>query len=274
MRRWFCAGLMLFPLTYATASAPAALPTEATELLTIAAEDNWPPFSDEHGKGLSYLLVNAALKSQGYQIRTEVVPYARALYLTEQGKTDALWNVTRQKNTEQDFLLHQVPLFQARSSFYFHRHAGWFKSVADIPDRAIVGVILGYEYGDLFEQHKHRFRLVEVSTHQQLIAMLSQDKLDLAIFFDDVLAYYLQKMSGKKPRLAKGHPNYVSDIYVAFDKRDPKSSSRAAALDAGLRQLQQSGDYQRMLQHYLQVNPSRYPQIGHQIMSENTQQAK
>jgi hypothetical protein len=67
-------------------------PTDSAMLIRIAAEDNWPPFSDHQGKGLS-------------------------------------------------------------------------------------------------EQHKHRFKRVEVSTHAQLIGLLNTNKLDLAIFFDDVLLY-------------------------------------------------------------------------------------
>ena len=229
--------------------APAA---EAKAVVRIAAEDNWPPFSDEKGKGLSQRLVSAAFARQGYQVETQVVPYARALYLTTQGKTDACWNVTRQHNTEQNFLLHQTPLFQAASSFYYLQSAQHYRTEADIPDGAVVGVIRGYEYGNLFEQHKPRFQLVEVSTHRQLIGLLQEGRLDLAIFFDDVLAYYLRQEKLAASGLVKGATNHVSDIFVAFHKEGARSAELARALDMGLQQLQQSGDYQRLLQMYRQ----------------------
>lgn len=253
--KWWCKQWLLLVLsTPALAVTPDAV--RAAESghapVRIAAEDNWPPFSDEKGKGLSSMLVSAAFAQSGYKIETVVVPYARALYYTAKGKTDACWNVTRQANTERDYVLHQQPLFQAASSFYYHRLAKSYRSVAEIPDGAVVGVILGYEYGDLYEQHKKRFQLVEVSSHPQLIALLQHDKVELAIFFDDVLDYYLAQPAMRQIRLQKGQLNHLSDIYVAFSRATPRSKALAEALDAGLIALQRSGDYQRMLRQFKQ----------------------
>jgi polar amino acid transport system substrate-binding protein len=222
--------------------------TTPAMLIRIAAEDNWPPFSDHQGRGLSELLVKAAFATQGYQIRTVVVPYARALHATRQGDTDACWNVTRQHNTEQEFILHKIPLFTADSSFYYYQKPQPYLSVAQIPDGTAVGVILGYEYGDLYEKHKHRFHLVQVSTHAQLIGLLNSGKLDLAIFFDDVLHYYLQQEGIKAPNIQRGQLNYRSEIYLAFSKDNPQSIQRAEALDAGITELKKSGVYQQLLQ--------------------------
>jgi polar amino acid transport system substrate-binding protein len=250
--------LWLVFITPAFVFAAAQLPgAEHNKLpVRIAAEDNWPPFSDEKGKGLSAQLVSAAFARSGYKIETVVVPYARALYYTAKGKTDACWNVTRQANTERDYLLHQQPLFQAPSSFYYHKLAKNYRSVTEIPDGTVVGVILGYEYGDLFEQHKKRFQLVEVSTHPQLISLLQHNKVELAIFFDDVLDYYLAQQAFRQIRLQKGQLNHVSDIYVAFSRATPRSAELANALDAGLTELQRSGDYLRMLKQFKQNQSS------------------
>lgn len=248
---WLC---MIFCWCWPAAAAAVSKPmpvASADLLVRIAAEDNWPPFSDSNGRGLSYQLVKAALAPQGYQLQLTAVPYARALHLTSHGKTDALWNVTRQSNTNRDFVLHQTPLFQAASSFYYAQQAKPYRSVAEIPDNTVVGVILGYEYGDLFEQHKHRFKLVEVSQHLQLIQLLQQQRVELAIFFDDVLQWYLQQepLVGTLP--VRGQLNHVSDIFVAFYKGNPRSKVLAGALDKGLVQLKQTGEYQRLLQLYL-----------------------
>lgn len=252
VKQWCSLGLLLVFTTPANALAPTAVEAAESHQLPvrIAAEDNWPPFSDENGKGLSTQLVSAAFARRGFHIETVVVPYARALHYTAHGKTEACWNVTRQANTERDYLLHQQPLFQAASSFYFHGVVKNYRSVAELPDGTVVGVILGYEYGDLFEQHKKRFQLVEVSTHPQLIALLQHDKVQLAIFFDDVLAYYLAQPALRQIRLQKGQLNHVSDIYVAFSRVGPRSKQLAEALDSGLLELQRSGDYQRMLKQF------------------------
>jgi polar amino acid transport system substrate-binding protein len=245
--------LVFITPAFSLSAAQTAATTETVKLpVRIAAEDNWPPFSDEKGKGLSAQLVSAAFARSGYKIETVVVPYARALYYTAKGKTDACWNVTRQANTERDYLLHQQPLFQAPSSFYYHKLAKSYRSVAEIPDGTVVGVILGYEYGDLFEQHKKRFQLVEVSTHPQLITLLVHDKVELAIFFDDVLDFYLSGPNFANHNLQRGAVNFVSEIYVAFSRAKPGSQALANALDQGLIQLRQSGDYQRILRQFKQ----------------------
>lgn len=217
-------------------------------VIRIAAEDNWPPFSNEKGQGVSQQLVRAAFASQGYSIDTIAMPYARALHETAQGDVDACWNVTRQQSTLQNYILHQMPLFRVQSSFYYQQPGRDYRSVEEIPNGTVVGVILGYEYGDLYEQHKSRFKLVEVSTHQQLIQLLASDKLDLAIFFDDVLTYYLQQPELRQVQLRRGQPNHVSEIFVAFHKKNPRSAEYAKALDAGLRQLHQTGAYQQLMQ--------------------------
>lgn len=226
-------------------------PTQTPEkTITIAAEDNWPPFSDEKGKGLSYTLVQAAFKQSGYRLKTVVVPYARALYYTEHNMVDGCWNVTKQQSTSSKFLLHQVPLFRASSSFYYYKTAKAFTSVAMIPNRTVVGVILGYEYGDEFEKHKQRFHLVEVSTHEHLVKLLRAEKLDVALFFDDVLSFYLKQWQLSDPLMIRGEQNFVSELFIAFDKQNEQSQHKADALDQGLRQLQQSGEYQRLMDEF------------------------
>ncbi len=254
-KRWcmLWSGLVFFTLAFGAGANTTTAPAEQSKLpVLIAAEDNWPPFSDEKGKGLSAVLVSAAFARSGYRIETVVVPYARALHYTTQGKTDACWNVTRQANTERDYLLHQQPLFQAPSSFYYRQVAKNYRTVAEIPDGTLVGVIRGYEYGDLYEQHKQRFELIEVSTHPQLISLLQHNKIELAIFFDDVLDYYLAQPAFAQVTVQKGQLNHVSDIYVAFSRAGPRSEELAKALDAGLMELQRTGDYQRMMRKFKQ----------------------
>ena len=256
MRLYLFLWLLIWPVLAVSQDDRAS--TDPAMLIRIAAEDNWPPFSDHQGQGLSEQLVKAAFATQGYQITTVVVPYARALHFTSQGTTDACWNVTRQQNTEQEFTLHKIPLFTADSSFYYYRTPQPYDSAAQIPNGTVVGVILGYEYGDLYEQHKHRFQLVQVSTHSQLIGLLNGGKLDLAIFFDDVLGYYLQNEGIKAKNIQRGKLNYRSEIYLAFSKENPQSSKRAEALDAGITELKKSGVYQQLL---LQIRPGSPEQI-------------
>ena len=69
----------------------------------------------------------------------------------------------------------------------------------------------------------------------------------MAIFFDDVLGYYLQNEGIKAKNIQRGKLNYRSEIYLAFSKENPESSKRAEALDTGIAVLKKSGVYQQLL---------------------------
>ena len=68
--------------------------------------------------------------------------------------------------------------------------------------------------------------------------------------------YYLAQQAFRQVRLQKGQLNHVSDIYVAFSRATPRSAELANALDAGLTDLQRSGDYLRMLKQFKQNQSS------------------
>lgn len=218
------------------------------ETVLIAAEDSWPPFSDASGHGISFNLVSAAYARVGQQIEIQVVPYARALYYTETGKVNACWNVTRQASTESTFVFGNEPLLRASASYFYPQGAEHnYSSPESIPDKARIGVIIDYEYGEAFAREQHRLQLVSVPDQRQLIKMLLARRLDAAIMFDKVAEYTLREMQLQQGVIVKGAQNHTSDIYVAFSKKRENSAQLAARLDRGLRELRASGEYQKLL---------------------------
>lgn len=217
--------------------------------LLIAAEDSWPPFSDRRGNGISYNLAKAALATQGYDLKKIVVPYARALQLTRSGKVDACWNVTRQYNTEEDFLFGDEPLFNADISFYYSvdRPSG-FDSIESVPSDTRVGVILGYEYGDAFEQHKNRFKLVALPSQASLLKMMDAGRLDVVLMFDKVFDSVVASQKFEKEKFRKGNTFYTSQIYIAFSAKSDLSIQYSAVLDRGIRELKATGVYEMIFQ--------------------------
>jgi polar amino acid transport system substrate-binding protein len=69
----------------------------------------------------------------------------------------------------------------------------------------------------------------------------------VALFYDDVLRFYIKQWQLADPLIIRGAENFVSELFIAFDKNNEQSQQKADALDQGLRQLQQSGEYQRLL---------------------------
>lgn len=209
-----------------------------SDVFKIAIEDSWPPYADQNGEGISRDILERALKHSNIKYKVQVEPYSRALYLTQIGTTNACLNVTRQESTENLFYFGSEPLLYANAYFYVRADKDVdFKSLKDVPDKYNLAVIMGYEYGDIFEQEKYRFNLLEVRSQEQIINMLITDRIDGAIMFDEVHKYTADKMGVDQALLKKAFLNQISDIYIAFYKDDPKSKEYAEKIDEALRAI-------------------------------------
>jgi len=209
----------------------------ANETITLAAENSWPPYSDKNGNGISKDIIQAAFNAVNVNVEFITVPYARALKMAENGQVDGAFNVTKQKSTIEKFNFGEVPIFKVAASFYYHNDSKLnFSAVNDIPKEISVGVIIGYEYGDNYEVYKDQFKVVKVANQFQLIGLLLNKRIDMAIMFDDVAKIKLHKMGLKYDDIRKGKVNHISDIYVAFSK--VKDTNKAMKLlDKGLTKI-------------------------------------
>jgi len=219
--------------------------------VVLAVEDSWPPYANSAGQGISTQIVQQAFAAVGIKLMVKVSPYARVLDQVEKGIFVGGYNVTRQGSTEKKFLFGQQALLQASASFYFsndNKAAQRYQNIADIPAGTSVGVIIDYEYGDLFEQHKNRFKEVKVSSQEQVINMLRLGRIDSAILFDAVAKHTLKAMSLTESSIRKGPLNHVSDIYVAFSRMHKHGHYFSDKLDQGLVLIKKSGQYDDLLQ--------------------------
>jgi polar amino acid transport system substrate-binding protein len=205
--------------------------------ITLAAENSWPPYSDENGNGFSKSIIKAAYSAINVNVEFIAVPYARALKMTEQGQVDGAFNVTKQKSTIEIFNFGEIPILQATASFYYHNDSLLnFSSINEIPKDTSVGVIIGYEYGDKYELYKSQFKEVKVANQSQLIGMLRNKRIDMAIMFDEVAKNKLREMGLELNDIKKGAINHKSDIYVAFSKAK-NTNNAMKLLDKGLIKL-------------------------------------
>lgn len=209
----------------------------SVEKVTLAVENSWPPYSDRLGNGLSKNIITKAFNSVNVEVEFIVVPYARALHMVKNGSADGAFNVTKQLNTQELFNFGEEPILQAQASFYYHNHSNIdLTSATDIPSGTSIALILGYEYGDAFEQEKHRFNEVRVSSQQQIIELILKNRVDMAIMFDAVASFTQVQMGLGPSGIKKGKVNHQSDIYVAFNKKE-KTKDIIKLLDTGLRNI-------------------------------------
>ena len=238
---YFLAIICLSLLSYSLTAAPLKI--------TLAAEDGWPPFADEFGSGISHKLIQQAFKQVDVEVSTIVVPYTRALIMTERGTVDGAFNVTKEQSTVKRFVFGNVPLFTANASFFFaNSKTVDINNKWQLPVGSLVGIIDGYEYGDELLQliDKRQLKIVKVNSQRQLINLLLVDRIDTAIMFDLVADIYIEQMGVKQDISAKFN-NHTSEIFVAFSKHNPQASQLSLLLDKGLLQLKQQGHYQQLL---------------------------
>lgn len=243
--RLFPAFLLLLLASLAIAEQP--LQTLAGHSVLLGAEDSWPPYCDKQGAGISTNIINAAFAKEGIQTEIRVRPYARVLQEVKSGALDAGYNVTRQENTEKDFIFGHEPILQAKA-FWYVTNASTFKfnTINQVPNLFRVGGIIDYEYGDTYEQHRQRFRETRVPRQSQLIKMLHTGRIDAAIMFEEEANQALRDMKLPADSIRKMMYNHTSDIYVAFSRKKDNSIKNAAALDRGIKLLKASGEYDKL----------------------------
>lgn len=224
------------------------LATDNSIQIHLGAENSWPPYSDAQGQGISTALIKAAFAKTGLTPTFKVLPYARVLHDLESGKIDGGYNVTLQVTTKDKYIFGQVPLINVEAFWFFipGMHPT-IKSIADIPDKFRVGVIRDYEYGDIYENHRHRFTEVQVSQQSQIIRMLKQGRIDAAIMFEREAEFALKGMQLEASIFDKRFLNHHGDVYVAFSHKSPRARWFAEQLDKGLLMIKETGEYDRIL---------------------------
>jgi polar amino acid transport system substrate-binding protein len=208
----------------------------------LLVENSWPPYAKKDGSGISLTIVKEAFNEVGLKPTFKVYPYARALYLTKIGKADGCFNVTKQKSTLKEYHFGETPLLTAKSSIFHLASSKYnFESVSKLPNKIRIGLIQDYEYGDVFESEKNRFIEIRVKSQKQIIQMLRNKRIDIAIMFDEVAQYTLKNTKKHNEPIVKSISVHESEIFVAFNKRNPKSKFYSVQLDKGLKSLKKKG---------------------------------
>jgi ABC-type amino acid transport substrate-binding protein len=77
--------------------------------------------------------------------------------------------------------------------------------------------------------------------------MLREGRIDIAIMFDKVVDYTLEKMEKSKISLKKSFTVHESEIFVTFNKKSSKSRAYSQQLDDGLKRLKKKGRIKEIL---------------------------
>ncbi len=222
---------------------------EAAEPLSFVVPE-YPPhsFADSsspHGAtGLSVDIVSAALDKMGVSYTLKVYPWARSLYLVEQGVVDGVINLYMTPERQQVLDYCSEPLFFERVYLFARAGTtiGWNGDFRSIAGKRL-GVALGFSHGARADAAKvsGEINIIEFYSMQENINALMDGNVDVVLSDSDV-ARYLTKSVGKEGMLVALNPIVESvPSYVAFSKKRNLQQLRDR-LDEVLRAMRENGD--------------------------------
>lgn len=230
----------------------AATMSFAGEKTITAAADPWPPFVDpSHPKeGLSLEIVRAAFKTQGYNVKMEYVPWARAIKGVKNGKYDILPNtwVTEERK---GFLVYSDPYAANKIKFVKRKEDPFeFNGLQSLTGKKI-GTVRGYGYDTDFLSATN-FIKDDSNNMMQNIMKLIKKRVDLTLG-DEIVA---------RMTIAKDNPEYLNqlsftenslasnDLHITSGLKNPRHKEIINSFNKGLKAIKGNGVYKAILKEY------------------------
>lgn len=249
--RSLIASLLVLPLMCATAA--------RAESITISG-DIWCPYNCAEG-GYMIEIARDIFQRNNIEIDYQVMPWADAIDKTREGSIDA--TVGTSHDDAPDFIFPDSLQGMADMRFWVREDSQWVFSGIPSLENVKLGVIEDYAYSkDLnayIKQNAADPKRIYIGKGkdalEQNLQMLLKGQLDVIAEDDNVINYYITTKSAEYKIRSVGTPvkrENIADnyLYIAFSPKNPKSKKYAAMLDAGMRELRQSGELGRILELY------------------------
>ncbi len=239
MIRWIVVAMWLF----------SGVPIGAAETITLGAENDWIPYANADGTGMSNEIVRAAYQAVGIEVKFQIGPYNRLLKSVRNGDLLGVFNVPKQRSIEDMYLFGRTPLFTALSAYYQNPERP-LKATRkeELVHGETVGVVFDYGYGDFFSNND-KIKKVEVRSDLLNLRKLAKGRIDATILYDKTARKLIQE-DGLTGKVEKAFDSETADIYLAFSKKFPKAAHYAEKLDEGLTIIKADGTYQKILEGY------------------------
>ena len=230
----------------------------AEETIRIAVGE-WPPFLDENlkNKGIAAHIIRDIFISEGYNVKFDFLPWARAYDLSKTGKYHgtAIW--LKKPERETDFY-YSEPVIQEKHVF-FHLKSEPFEwsSVEDLLGLKIGGIIR-FSYGEELDSalKAGKIKMERVSQDKQNFAKLLMKRIEIYPQEINVGYYELQKhFSPEEIQLVSHHSKSLMEksSYLLLSKKFEQNKDLIIKFNKGLQKLKSNDKYE----HYFKVVRSR-----------------
>ena len=258
----FCSTLLA---AAALLSAPAAfaqnkVPKPARPVVRLATLD-WEPYIGQKlpQQGYTAALIRAAYADQGWDVKIEFYPWARALHLAQNGQVDGLmpeyFNAARKSEFNYSFPFPGGPLVLYKRkadaiAFATDPEKDQDRALRALKDRRF-GVVRGYLNTPVFDA-AHYLRKEEASDDATNLRKLVYKRIDFAVIDQRVAEYlirtqypdYAGKIEPMQPALAE------NPLYIAFSLKSKNHGEARTAFNRGLSAMKKDGRLDRLYQRY------------------------
>lgn len=229
--------------------------TATARTLTLAAEDDYYPFSAEvDGElvGLIPELVRAAFRSRDMEVEFRTMPYARVLMLVRNGTMAGGFTGAIDDSNASTFHWHDTPLGVVRLAIWGRKSdSASGLTAADMEGRT-VAVTRGFFYTDAID-HNDRVQKAVAPSDESSLKMLALDRVDFALVTERIGHSILE--SATSPQL-QGKVEVVGQIarvplHAFFSRAHPRGEEAAEQFQRGLEAIRASGEFDRIHRRWL-----------------------
>lgn len=229
-----------------------SLAVQAQNVILIAAADAYPPYVDPErpGDGLAMEIVRAAFALQGFDVKLEMVPWARAEQGVTEGRYDILVDVWRTEAREK-VMLFSTPYAVSKIKFIKLKGDPFEFTGLSSLDGKRIGAIRGYGYGEAFE-NPTQFVREDTSSLKSNLQKLVLKRIDLTLE-DEITAKAVieQQLPEYKSMLDFSNASLSNNpLYVSAGIKNPKHKAIIEAFDKGFEAIKLNGTLKKIYKKY------------------------
>lgn len=225
----------------------ASLPVSAEPLRIVA--DEWPPFSGEQlpNKGISLDVISQVLSRAGYEVETEVVPWARIMDGASEGRYDVIGSLFYDRTLE-EYLTYSDAFFATDVRLVQRR--GDRKAFQTVPDLRPYSIAVGdgFLYSDEFDRADYLNKIV-VTTTLQAVQMVAFGRADLTLDSVEVVRYAIQHDAPELDGKVEFAPGVVASqgVHMAVRNDLPNRVQVVEDFNRTLREMERDGSLAAIL---------------------------
>jgi len=215
---------------------------------------NWHPYVGENlpGFGFTSEIISQAFQQAGDTVTFTILPWKRALYLTQSGEFDAVYSGYYSEERASVYALSNPYTQSAVFLCALKESAVNYKSLKDLQPY-LIGVVRGYVNGPEFDRATY-LRRDEAFSDLNNLGKLMAKRVDIIVIDKFVALYYLKNSPFSEGDIDRVEflqpPLKVMPVHVMFSKAVPGFQKKVAVFNAGLEQIRKNGVMDQIMEKY------------------------